>query len=56
MGERFGIPYATAVVKDGVLIRICPECGEEFPEDTDRYGETLTNNYGKHYAKNHEED
>jgi uncharacterized C2H2 Zn-finger protein len=47
------IPYPNVCVKDGRLIRTCPECGEEFREETDAQGELTTNAYGEHYVREH---
>lgn len=51
----FGIPYAREEVEDGVLIRICPVCGERIEEATDLEGERITNFYAEHYELEHPE-
>lgn len=55
---RIGIPYPDSRVErvDGnvVVIRTCPVCGEDFPEQPDVMGELTTNNYGEHYAREHD--
>lgn len=45
-----GIPYAY-VNEDGT--RTCPECGIHIAEQYDATGESITNNYAKHYEKEH---
>ena len=50
-----GIPYAYCDIdSDGTLVRVCPVCGARIRETTDGVGEQETNNYGRHYAAEHE--
>lgn len=49
--EANTVPYARGRVERGQLIKICPECGAEFVEETDSMGEQTTNNYADHYEK-----
>lgn len=48
-----GIPYATALVVDGVLVRVCPRCGVQIEEDADADGESQTNRYADHFVTEH---
>ena len=49
--RRLGVPYARAIVIDGILFHKCPVCGSLIEEVTDRYGEAETNMYGLHYVR-----
>jgi hypothetical protein len=53
MPSSIGIPYATARVESGRLIRTCPDCGLDIMEATDATGETETNRYGEHFERLH---
>lgn len=51
--RRITVPYPQSRVENGVLIRTCPACGQELAEETDQFGELMTNHYAAHYSAAH---
>lgn len=50
----FGIPYADVVrVQGTVVIRRCPECGEEVEERVDSDHKPIAPGYAEHYDERH---